>query len=471
MGSRLTAGWRWLRERLTRRVVWDLFMVYLAVINLTLICFDLTYFWLRPMYLRTVPVVTRMYDPVKGVEPDPLTERYLELIGMLAAQREPGGAPTQQDARLAELRELSLRMLGDNPFERSGQERSLIRVVVGMRRELEREGDPTAFGLSPGEVMNRFWSPPLGSDRLTRRLAYFERRLAPRLRANFYRHYDLDGELTDRFWMLDLPFLAVFVVEFFGRWILSVRRTAHARWFLFPILNWYDLLGIVPVKGLRVFRLFRIASIYMRLQRSELSAVGDDVVSRTVKYFATIISEEISDLVALRILTETQEEIKEGTHRRIIRSVAAAHREALAAQLASQARELLASDRARGQARDFLDSNLERAVDSAAALRRLPLPDAVLRPLVTAIGQAVFEAIADTLAATLASDEGQEAMRAMIAEAVDGLVLEITEGELEELVREISLQVLEHMKEAVAVRKWALPERPARRIFTRDLGR
>ena len=56
------------------RLIWDLIMVWAALVNLTLIAFDLTYLVLRPYYVRYVPLVTRVYDPVRGIEADPLTE-------------------------------------------------------------------------------------------------------------------------------------------------------------------------------------------------------------------------------------------------------------------------------------------------------------------------------------------------------------------------------------------------------------
>jgi hypothetical protein len=48
--------------------------------------------------------------------------------------------------------------------------------------------------------------------------------------------------------------------------------------------------------------------------------------------------------------------------------------------------------------------------------------------------------------------------------------MELTEGELEQIVTEISLQIIDHVKEAVAVRKWAYPNAPPRAVFTKDLG-
>ncbi|MGB5881807.1 MAG: hypothetical protein WBH85_17405, partial [Thermoanaerobaculia bacterium] len=211
-------------------------------------------------------------------------------------------------------------------------------------------------------------------------------------------------------------------------------------------------------------------SIYVRLKRSDHSAVGDDFVTRTVKYFANIISEEISDMVALRILTETQGELRDGTHRRIIRAVAEPHRDALAAELTQQVQGLFSNQEIRDQAREFLDANLEQAVESAAALRRIPLPDALLRALVTTIGQALFDSFADTVAATLSSSDGQETLERIIGDVIDGVVVGLTEGELEALVQEISVDVIDHVKQAVAVRKWALPDKPARVLFTEDLG-
>jgi hypothetical protein len=469
MLTRIRDRWRAFRPHLTWAVAWDLIMVYLALVNLGLILFDFTYLWLRPTYLNVIPVVTRIYDPVKGIEPEPVTQRYLELIDSLAVELEtdPSGPEVRQ--ALFELRELSAEMLDDNPFERSGLERNLIQMGWGMAFLLEEEGIAGVDDFEAHELLDLFWSLEPEPSRLPMRVERFESELAPLLEANFFRRYGPNGELVDHFWWIDLPFLIIFVVEFFTRWYLAIRRRAYPRWFFFPIFNWYDVLGILPFKQTRLFRLFRVVSIYIRLHRSDYSKVGDDPISRTVKYFSNIISEEISDMVSLRILNETQEELREGTHKRVIRSVANSHRDALAAQLAKQARQLLDSDEVRAQARGLLDANLERAVDSAAALRRLPLPNRVLQPLVESIGGAVFDAFADTMAATLASDEGKEAVEALIADSIDGLVEEATEGELEEIIREISIEVIGHMKETVSVRKWALPDQPRRSIFTRDL--
>lgn len=448
---------RRLWRRLTWRDSWDVLMIYLALLNLGLIVFDLTYLWLRPVYVRNLPVLVRLYDPVKGIELHRTTEAYLHLVDDVAAGLD--GPPQTLAPGLADLRQMSLEMLEENPFVRSGQERSLVRLTAGMRTYLkQREPGMHPEEIPAPDVYQRFWSLQPKPELLGARVEYFRRELAPLLVVNYYRPFDLDGELVDHFWLLDLPFLVIFSIEFYGRWLIAVRRRTFAKWWLFPIFNWYDFLGIVPLREFRIFRLFRIASLYIRLKRSDRTGVGSDPVSRLVRHFANIISEEISDLVAVRILDQTQEEIRAGTHRTIIRAVAEHHRAELAVELTTRSRELLANERFRAQARDFLDANLERATDNAPALRHLPLPRILLRPLVQVVGQAVFDTLADTLRATLESDEGRQILEEALDESVEDLATGVTEGELDAVVTEIVLDAIEQVKAKVQVRTWALPD-------------
>ncbi len=434
---------RW-RRRLTPTVLWDGFMVYLALLNVGLILFDITYLWLRPTYFHHVPVLSEYYDRVKGIDAHPLTSLYVEAVDELAR--------TTASEELDEVRDLSRQILESNPFERSGQTRNLARLEVRTRTYIAARDELALAGLEAADAFDRLWSDEtsIGDS-----VAFFQRELRGLVTVNYRREFDLDGNLVDHFWLLDLPFLTIFAFEFAIRWFLAVRRRLYPRWFFFPIFNWYDVLGLVPVRELRFFRLFRVASIYVRLYRSQRTSIGDDVASRTVKYFANIINEEVSDMVSLRILTETQEELKSGTHRRIIRAVATPRRDALARELALRTRNVLASSDVRSQLRTFLDTNLERSVESSEALARLPLPKKVVQPLVEVIGRLVFDAVVETMAATLDTDEGRQALEELIGASIDGLVEELTAGEVEVLVREISLDALERVKKAVAVRKWA----------------
>lgn len=53
------------RRQWNMRLGWDWFMVWVAIMNLSLILFEFTYLPLRPFYLRNLPAVTKLYDPVR----------------------------------------------------------------------------------------------------------------------------------------------------------------------------------------------------------------------------------------------------------------------------------------------------------------------------------------------------------------------------------------------------------------------
>ncbi len=447
-----------LRPFFNRRVLWDVFMVWAALINLYLIAFDLTYLWLRPLYFRHLPVVTRVYDPVKGIVPHPLTQEVLDQVDAIAALLETDPTSPQLDDHLGELRRLFRRVLLENPFERSGQ----TRFFETFRQELARSaGLPPAAAQDPAAVAAAVDRDLEGtSSELSSKLDRFNATSRPAFELNYFREFDRGGRLTDYFWIIDLPFLTLFWIEFLVRWTMALRRHTFARWFFFPIFNWYDLLGLIPNRHFRIFRLLRAVSMYMRLRRSELSGVGKDAFSRAVAYVSNIITEEVSDRVALRILSELQEEISDGTHTRIVRATVEPRRAQIEHVVSGQIRQLLTDQTAVLRFRDLLRLNLLNAVDSSEALRSVPVPRAVLRPLVRLTGEVILDTTLETITTTIASDDGERALREVAGAVLDDLFYGPAVVEIEGLAKEISLQVIDHMKEVVAVKKWA-EARPA----------
>ncbi len=438
------------------RLAWDIFMVWVALINLWMIVFDLTYLWLRPYYFRYVPVITRLYDPVKGIEPHPLTGQFLEVISetRTLVARDPDSPEVANRVEL--LRELTARILLENPFERSGQTATYQTIVQEVARSV---------GVTPGALRNPaqlrraltvLW--PDDPVELRYRLDHLDPAFIRNLELNYHREFDRGGHLTDHFWKLDLPFLLLFWVEFLGRWYLAIRRREHARWYFFPIFNWYDVLGLLPTAYFRPFRLLRLVSVYMRLRRSDLSKIGTDFFSRTVAYFSNIITEEVSDRVALRILSEVEEELADGTHVRIARSVIEPRRAEIERVIVDQLATVITNRTTLDRFRELVLLNLETAIEESESLRNLPLPHVVVRPIVRTVGEVLVDSALETVQSTFESEEGREAVRGVVTSVLDDVLSGPGPLELEPLLREIALQVISHMKEVVAVKKWALPE-------------
>lgn len=95
------------RRYWSMRLAWDLFMVLVATINLGLIVFDFTYLTLRPFYLDYVPIVSRVYDPVLGISPHPLTEELFDEANELreSIARDPSSPAVKNS--LARIRTLT----------------------------------------------------------------------------------------------------------------------------------------------------------------------------------------------------------------------------------------------------------------------------------------------------------------------------------------------------------------------------
>ncbi len=125
-----------LSRRSKHLLAWDVFMVWVAIINLWMIVFDLSYLWLRPHYVHYLPVVASVYDPVKGIEPHPLTEALQNEINVTAALLDEAPPRWVIDEHRSNLVELTYRVVHENAFARSGQTRILGIISEALARSV-----------------------------------------------------------------------------------------------------------------------------------------------------------------------------------------------------------------------------------------------------------------------------------------------------------------------------------------------
>jgi hypothetical protein len=480
---------RKIRERgWNPRLLWDLFMICIAIVNLLLIVFDWSYFYARPFLFQYAPAIARAYDPIKAVEDDAQTEAYLELSAKYFANP----SPAEQAALAEDLIAVSEKMAAENPFAKSGQSVNLYRAtraLLGFVAGAQGGASPAETGRPggspgtdrvvdaatelllplprPGEVRGDrsfetvpafaaaskiFWGEErFRTDPEARR--FFRDIIRPLFEVNFNRRRALDGSYEDFFLLIDGPFLLVFLIEFLTRWGLAVRRRELVRWWLFPIYNWYDVLGLIPFAEFRVFRLFRVLSIYVRLHRSDLTSIGDDFVSRTVKRYSAILTEEVSDRVAARILTEMQDEIQRGASIDIFLSALEPRREAIKKLIVGNVRRFAEGRPGEPTTRALLATSLEEAARNVPSLTLVP--DFVKERLTREIGVAVFDAINETLAKSVQGERGEEIVGEVVDLILDDILREGQGSPVDELYRAISLDVLENMKKTVSQKKWA----------------
>lgn len=439
-------------------------MILIAFANVLLIVFDWTYFYARPYLFEYAPAITTAYDPIKAVEKNAKTEQYLDL-----SDRYFEAANAEERAPIAEqLIALSRDMAAENPFAASGQSVNLKRAADQLANfsthGIKTESRAPRYIPLPGEltsdrafetvpafatVSEVFWTA--GVSEQSRE--FFQSEVRPLFEINFNRRRSLDGNYKDYFLLLDGPFLILFLLEFLVRWFLAIRRRELARWWLFPIYNWYDVLGLIPFAEFRIFRLFRVLSIYVRLHRSDLTNIGDDFVSRTVKRYSAILTEEVSDRVAARILTEMQDEIQRGASIDIFLTALEPRREQIKKLIVGYVQRFSEKRPGEQKTRALLGNSLEDAARNVPSLQLVP--DFLKERLTREIGVAVFDAINETLAQSVRGERGEEIVGEVVDLVMDDILKEGQGSPVDELYRTVSLDVLENMKAAVAQKKWA----------------
>lgn len=446
---------QFMRRGLAVDVLWDLFMILVAIINLLLISFDYTYLWMRPTYQKHIPALVKTYDEFMGIEPHRATEKYMDLAEKYLNARE--GTPVGQES--AELKDLSRdlamasrELVEENPFERAGLTGNLEQLKKNIREwRAGRENREYDRDISSRQSFAIFWNMDSPAEARERRQFYREQ-MRPLLAANYFRHYDVNGNFVNQFWKLDLPFLILFVLELLVRWVLAIRRRTYQAWFLFPLYNWYDFVALIPLHSLRFFRLFRIVSIYIRLARSQLTTVGEDFISRWVRQYSNIIKEEIADMVTIRVLSEMQDEIRGGATVEVFTKVLEDFRDRVRDLILQGLRAGLEQGPVKANIRVVMERALAESARESTSLK--PVPRILKEAITKDIGLAVYDSILESLT-THVQPGNQKAMEEVIDYFIDEAIRNAKSNELIELSETITLEILENMKEKVAVKKWA----------------
>ncbi|MDB4281580.1 ion transporter [Paraglaciecola sp.] len=119
--------------------------------------------------------------------------------------------------------------------------------------------------------------------------------------------------IHENFVLYDLAFVAVFLTEFCVRWAASVVRKTYVRWYFFPFIHWYDLIGCIPLGGARIFRFLRIFSIFYRLQKYQIIDLRNTAVYRFIIFYYDVLVEELSDRIVVKVLSDAQKDIAAGS--------------------------------------------------------------------------------------------------------------------------------------------------------------
>ncbi|XKH59798.1 ion transporter [Halomonas sediminis] len=134
------------------------------------------------------------------------------------------------------------------------------------------------------------------SDGLERMAPDFHAFYAQNIHANFMR--------------IDLAFVAIFVADVLLGWAVAIVERRYHRWFFYPFVHWYDVLGCIPLGGFRLLRILRVVSLLYRLQRLGWIHVEQWAIYAFLAKYYEILLEELSDRIALRLLDDVKHQVQ-----------------------------------------------------------------------------------------------------------------------------------------------------------------
>ncbi len=122
-------------------------------------------------------------------------------------------------------------------------------------------------------------------------------------------HAFYDSVVHSRFITIDLFFVGIFIADVLLGWAVAIAERRYHRWFFYPFVHWYDVLGCIPLGGFRLLRVLRVVSLLNRLHRLRLIDVTQWASYRFFAKYYDILLEELSDRIALRLLSNVQQQV------------------------------------------------------------------------------------------------------------------------------------------------------------------
>jgi hypothetical protein len=274
-------------------------------------------------------------------------------------------------------------------------------------------------------------------------------------------------KIHPNFILYDFIFVAIFLTELCIRWLIAIKRKTYHRWFFYPFIHWYDVLGCIPVGSFRWLRLLRVISIFYRLQKNDIIDLKTLYPYRIIAKYINILMEEVTNRVVVNVLSSIQEEVDTGSPvisnivDRVLEPRIPQINEWLTTQVNTITEDAYESRKA--DLRQYIDAAMVDLFAKNSGVERLQSLPRIGEPLTEIIEKAVSELIFD-IVDTIATDMDQidsDLLIKKISDAVFSKILEPTGG-FKTNSREVLIEALEVIKDEAKVQKWKLVEEEAR---------
>ncbi|MGO2504382.1 MAG: ion transporter, partial [Cobetia marina] len=260
------------------------------------------------------------------------------------------------------------------------------------------------------------------------------------------------------FLSIDLAVVAVFLLDVLAGWAVAIAERRYHRWFFYPFVHWYDVLGCIPLSGFRLLRVLRVISLLFRLQRLGLIDVRRWYLYGVAAKYLDILLEELTDRISLRMLDNVQQQLRDSDDlsSSVIERVVEPRKQALIREI-TQRLETMAGDvytQNRDDTLRYVRGLVSRTLAESPELQRVSR-----LPMGTQLTKGLESSLSD-LACHLV-DEALVGLRSKEFSALVGHLAESgfdawsrTDPRTEQITEQVLIDMLDLLKERIAVKSW-----------------
>lgn len=439
------------KKRSIVRTVYEAAFILVAAANLALVFFDASYLWsppymrmtMRDVYLRHLPQLVELYDPVKGIEGHRFTVSYVETyqnfkkLYTTETDLNPFQLQQQRNELRAELDEMTRDMINrrsvDSHFYLAKKDGTLELIKNKMRMQYPNDDN------SAKDAFAEFFSQENLADAPAEDFAFFDQEIVPLLKENYFRWIGEDGQQKDFFHKIDRWFVFFFLADFLARWVYSVATGRVRKWYLFPVRRGFEIFNLFPPSHSAVFRLLRVIPFYFRLKDNKWLP-EDGIMPGIIQSNAQIIAEEISGLVALNILETARVQAEKG----MTVSVDSDTIENAEVLLANQ------MDEVSKKVMPHVEPDISEMVQYSINRAMEPFLLSPVGPVVRLILMNVHGTVKEGLEAAISGPDGTERLARILKKSVHLILTELTDAESQAQLNKDLAKLLASVKIQVA---------------------
>ena len=271
---------------------------------------------------------------------------------------------------------------------------------------------------------------------------------------------DFYRPIHNNFIVYDLAFVAIFLTEFMVRWVYAIKSKMYDRWYFYPFIHWYDIIGCIPVGSFRFLRILRVISIIYRLHQYKVIDVTQTKIFLFVSFYYEAFLEELSDRIVIKVLSGAQDEISRGSplFERIQNDILYPRREMITDWISQRVSEAAQEGYVpnRGALRSYLENRVDNALKQNLELSRLKYLPVVGPTIQETLEECVGDIVAHVIHQIL-EDLALSSNHAFIEDIVNVFLPspdEAAEDIHNEALISLLTEILEAIKTQVRVKYW-----------------